>query len=94
MARRPTMPNAENCSLTELDTAIKCAPSQRSSERLSVIKALLIGISHDQTAILYRASRRTLYGWIKKFKEQGIDGLTDKPRPGRPLKITKTQTEK
>ncbi len=52
MSRQPNMPNAENCLLAELDTAAGAAVSIRSHVRMMAIKALLLGISHDQVAKL------------------------------------------
>jgi len=31
---------------------------------------------------------RTIYRWRKRFKEQGVDGLQDRPRSGQPKKLT------
>ena len=55
---------------------------------MMAIKALLLGISHDQVARLYGTTRRNLCRWIDRFNASGIDGLVQKPRSGRPRKIT------
>jgi transposase len=81
------MPNAENCSLAELETSVKAAPSKRSHNRLMAMRALLLGILHGQVADLYSVTRRTLSYWIKQFNDQGIDALIEHPRSGRPRKI-------
>ncbi|MDR3605570.1 MAG: IS630 family transposase, partial [Syntrophaceae bacterium] len=82
------MPNAENCTLAELDTAAGATVSLRSHVRMMAIKALLVGISHDQVAKLYDTTRRNLCRWIDRFNTSGIDGLIQKARSGRPRKIT------
>ena len=87
------MPNAENCSIAELDTAAKAAPSKRSHNRLMAIRALLLGILHSQVAALYGITRRTLSYWIKQFNEQGIDALIENSRSGRPRKISPEQSD-
>ena len=46
-----------------------------------------MGIDHDTTAELFDVSRRTLFNWVRRFNEAGIDGLLDRPRAGRPRKI-------
>lgn len=94
MARRPLMPNSQNCSMAELQVAIKAAPSQRSVFRMQAIKALVLGVDHETVAELYSVSRQTLLVWIKAFNAQGIDGLIEKQRPGRPRKIPEHQTER
>ena len=82
------MPNAENCSLEELDIAAGAAVSLRSHVRMMATKALLLGISHDQVAKLYDTTRRNLCRWIDRFNTSVIDGLTQKPRLDRPRKIS------
>lgn len=92
MARRPNMPNAENCTLAELETAAGAAVSKRSHVRMMVVKALLLGITYDQVAALYVVTRRTLSRWVERFNERGIDGLIEGRHSGRPGKITPEQS--
>jgi len=56
------------------------------------MRALSMGISHDQVASLYYTSRRGLSRWVAQFNRQGIDGLIERPRPGRPTKINAEQS--
>lgn len=63
---------------------MKCAPTQTGCMRMKAIRALLIGQDHSAVAAIIDVSPRTLLRWIKAFNEQGIDGLLDNPRPGRP----------
>ena len=91
MSRVSPMPNAENCSLSELETAAQAAVSKRSHIRMMAMKALFFDVSHDQVAGIYSVSRRTLLRWIKRFNDSGIDGLTEKSRCRRPRKIKPQQ---
>jgi transposase len=84
-----TLPTPENASLEELQTAIRCAPTQRSSGRLTAIKALILGIDFPVAAKLAGVDVRTLQRWVGAFNKQGIDGLIERPRSGRPRKIAK-----
>jgi transposase len=88
------MPNAENCSMSDLDIAAAASPSQRGHNRLLAIRALMLGISHNQVAALFCINRRTLLNWIHRFNEQGIDGLIERPRSGRPRAIKPDHVEK
>jgi transposase len=88
------MPNAENGSMAELDAAIKCARSLRSTQRMQAIKALLIGIAAEQVAELYSIKRDTLTVWIQAFNAQGIDGLIEHQHPGRPRAIPPESRER
>ena len=83
---RRLAPNLENCSLVELEIAAHAAPSRRSHNRLMAIRALAWNIVPEQVAALYSVSPRSLTNWIRRFNQQGIDGL------GRPPKITPEQS--
>ena len=91
MPRRLAL-NLENCSLAELEVAAKAAPSQRSHNRLMAIRALTLNIPAEQVAALYSISLRSLNNWIRRFNQQGLDGLIEGERTGRPAKITPEQS--
>ena len=86
-------PNLENCSLAELEVAANAAPSKRSHNRLMAIRALTLNIPAEQVAALYSVSPRSLNNWIRRFNQQGLDGLIEGARPGRPPKITPEQSD-
>ena len=88
MARRPNMPNPENCSLQELETAAGAAVSKRSHNRMMAIKALFLGLPYHQVATLYGVAARTLSRWVKRFNDSGIDGLVEKGGRGPLPKIS------
>jgi transposase len=56
------------------------------------MRALALHIAPEQVAALYSVSPRSLNNWVRKFNEQGIDGLIEGPRSGRPSKITQEQS--
>jgi transposase len=78
------MPNRENCTLEELETAAKAAPIQRTYTRLMAIKALAMGFPHGQVAALFGVNEDSVSRWVRRFNQRGIDGLTEGPRSGRP----------
>jgi len=80
--------------MAELNAGIKAAASRAEVRRMQAIKALLLGAAHPFVCELFSIERQTLVVWIKAFNAQGIDGLTDKPRPGRPRKIGQEHTER
>ena len=84
MARLRIMPNPENCSMAELDGAIKAARTQPSQLRLQAIKALVLGFDFVRVAALFLTTERSLRTWVAAFNRQGLDALIDKLRPGRP----------
>ena len=94
MAPRRIKPNADNCSMSELEGAIRAAVSHREHDRLRAVKALFMGIEALLVAKLYDVHERTLRLWIRVFNRQGIDGLLDKQRPGRPRAIALEHDER
>jgi putative transposase len=87
MSRERALPNEDNCSLEELEKAIECSRSVQSYSRLLGLKALLLGQDFDDVCQLLSVSVRTLERWIEEYNEQGVDGLIDRPRSGRPRSI-------
>ena len=87
MSRQRNMPNPENCTLLELETAAKAAPIRRTYVRLMSIKALIAGMDHKQVAALFGVNEDSLSRWVRHFNERGIDGLIEGKRSGRPPKI-------
>ena len=81
------MPNAENCSEEQLLVAAKGSRSQRGFVRLSAIRALILGFSHEAVAKLSGVSVSTVYEWVKRFNTSGLEGMMDQPRAGRPRKV-------
>lgn len=88
MPRMRTLPNPHNCSLQELETAIRCATTRRSHARLLAIKALFLEIPFDTVCELHQVHPRSLQRWVSAFNRQGIDGLIERARGGRPRKIS------
>lgn len=94
MARRPTLPNAENCTSSELEAAIRCARSPRSRDRLIAMRALLQGFGFAQVHCIFCTTAKTLHNWVLRFNARGIGGLVEGARPGRPRKISRDQSER
>lgn len=84
MPPKRTLPNPDQTTPLELFIARKCAPTQRSYERLFAIHQLLAGIDFEVLAETNNVSVRTLQRWISAWNREGIDGLIEGQRPGRP----------
>jgi transposase len=87
MARIALTVNTENASMEELEASVKCARTERESSRYRAIIALEMGFDRKSVAKLFGVGERALRNWIKAFNKQGIDGLLEEPREGRPSKI-------
>jgi transposase len=64
-----------------------CGCDNKAFRRLNAMHLLLIGADYLVVLRNSRVSDRMLRLWISRFNAQGIDGLTYRPRPGRPRKL-------
>ncbi len=77
---------AEQCNA--LEHTMKHAPSSRARARAHGILLSSRGTAINEIAKIYQVHRDTVASWIKKWESQGMDSLHDKPRSGRPMKLT------
>ena len=57
--------------------------SGRVCQRVLMIANMLEGMEHEEAARLAGLSRSAAYEWHNRYEEEGIEGLRDRPRPGR-----------
>src|SRR5256886_16579019 len=55
----------------------------RVCQRVLLIANMLEGMEHEEAARLSGLSRSAAYEWHNRYEEDGIEGLRDRPRPGR-----------
>lgn len=55
--------------------------------RAKIILKSAAGLSPDEVSSQLGTSLRTVYIWRKRFRDQGLEGLKDRPRSGQPTKI-------
>ena len=51
------------------------------------IANVLSGMSREAAAQMAGMERQTLRDWVHRFNVEGVDGLRDRPRSGRPCEI-------
>ena len=77
-----------NDALPTLDTFIKQTKEARVFRRAqavrNVVKGQRLQTVSDTLAFTYSALRK----WVQRFASQGVQGLIDRPRSGRPPKMT------
>jgi len=61
--------------------------SGRVCQRVLLIANMLEGMEHEEAARLAGLSRSAAYEWHNRYEEDGIEGLRDRPRPGRPPRV-------
>src|SRR5213082_1298606 len=59
----------------------------RVSARLLALANALDGMSRDQAARAAGMDRQTLRDWVRRYNAEGVEGLRDRPRPGRPCAL-------
>lgn len=77
----------------DIDFKALIAKETNARIRLLAIAHFKEDASRTQTAKYLKVSRVSVNKWISLFLAQGIDGLKEKVRCGRPAKLTKQQVE-
>lgn len=83
------MPKKINYTLTteqlqSIEIAIRKHPDLRVRQRAQMIRLLHLGHKPEEVGDLLSVSAGLVYLWHARWRESGLDGLADKPRPGRP----------
>src|ERR1700752_5490929 len=63
------------------------AETGRVCQWVLMIANMLEGMEHEEAARLAGLSRSAAYEWHNRYEENGIAGLRDRPRPGRPPRV-------
>jgi len=67
----------------------------RVKERILLVVRVSSDSQHIESVVkeLHR-SRAWAYKWYKRYNDEGLDGLRDRPRSGKPSDISKEETDK
>lgn len=88
--RKLTIPDAETVILAIQDE-IRRSPEARYDHRLHGILLVAQGMSAREVAQLLGDAPRTVAYWVRRFEEEGLAGLVDADRSGRPRRLTEEQ---
>ena len=72
--------------LAEIEQAVTSSPYPEVRQRAIAIRLLHLGQLPEQVAQVVLVTSNTVYAWHKRWREQGITGLRDGHRTGRPIK--------
>jgi transposase len=72
--------------LAEIEQAINGSAYPEVRQRAIALRLLHLGQSPEQVAQAVMVTSNTIYAWHKRWREQGIAGLRDGHRSGRPTK--------
>ena len=70
------------------------SPSERLLHRLHCVAIVMAGRSASEAARLYGDSPRAVAYWVTRYRKQGLAGLEEEGRPGRPSKLNPSQLKK
>jgi transposase len=78
-------------SAEELRQAARRSKDTYQSRRLLALALVLEGGSRTDAARAAGMDRQTLRDWVIRYNEEGLDGLCDRPRSGRPARLSPAQ---
>src|SRR5437660_6978740 len=74
--------------LSTLDTFLKQTKEARVFRRTQAVREVVKGQRLQTVSDTLQFTYSALRKWVHRFAHQGTQGLVDRPRPGRPPKIT------
>ena len=87
----PAIALRKDFSPSELRNLARRSRSNRQTRRFLALAAVAEGMSRDQAARIGGMDRQTLRDWVHRFNDEGPDGLLDRPRSGRGLRLSAAQ---
>ena len=61
------------------------------ARRLLALALVLDGSNRTEAARLCGMDRQTLRDWVHRYNDEGLDGLCDRPLPGRPARLAQAR---
>src|SRR5262245_54551550 len=87
-AMRPLKSHFRDDALTTLDTMLKQTKEARIFRRAQAVREVVAGHYVSAVSTTLHFTNAALRTWVQRFAQQGPQGLVDRPRPGRPPKVT------
>ncbi len=79
--------------LAEVEKAIRHDKRAEVRQRCTVIRLLHLGHKPAQVAVMQAISTPSVYGWYNRWRQDGIAGLANKPKSGRPAKADEAYSQ-
>ena len=89
---RPLKSTFSADALTTLNTFLKQTREARIFRRVQAVQAVVAGTPMTTVASTFRLADSALRKWVQRFASQGVLGFRDRPRSGRPPKVTSEVT--
>src|SRR4030095_11547269 len=74
--------------LPTLETVLKETKEVRVFRRAQAVREVVKGQRLQNVSDALQFTYSALRKWVHRFANQGVQGLVDRPRPGRPAKVT------
>ena len=75
-------------SVADLRAAARLSANARQASRILAIAMVLDGFSREEAARLCGMDRQSLRDWVHRYNKEGLDGLADRARSGRPASLS------
>ena len=75
-------------SAADLRAAARLSTNARQASRILAIAMVLDGFSREEAARLCGMDRQSLRDWVHRYNKEGLDGLADRMRSGRPASLS------
>ena len=85
---RPLKSHFPDQALTTLDTVLKQTKEARVFRRAQAVRAVVAGHHISTVSATFHVANAALRKWVQRFAQEGPQGLLDRPRSGRPPKVT------
>lgn len=85
---RPLKSHFPENALATLETVLKQTQEARVFRRAQAIREVVAGHHVNAVSATFHFTNSALRKWVQRFANQGVSGLVDRPRPGRPRKVT------
>lgn len=76
-----------------LQDEIRRSEESRYDHRLHGVLLVAQGMTCPEVATLLGDAPRTVQYWVQRFEQEGLAGLAEKERPGRPASLTPEQVD-
>jgi len=85
---RPLKSHFRPGALTTLETVLKQTKEARVFRRAQAVREVVAGHHVNAVSVMFHFTNSALRKWVQRFAQQGPKGLLDRPRSGRPRKVT------
>lgn len=85
---RPLKSHFRDDALPTLEAMLKQTKEARVCRRVQAVREVVAGHHINAVSATFHLTNSALRKWVQRFAQEGPQGLRDRPRPGRPRKVT------